>query len=439
MKKILFAAIAMVLSLGVQAQNATNSPYSQYGYGRQSDQSNGAMKAMAGLSLGWREGNQVNFSNPASYSCVDSITFLFDAGISIQASNFTEGKHRLNANNSSFDYVIGAFRAHKHIGVAFGVMPYSSIGYSYYNSDKVDNSTILDESTTTFTNTYAGTGGLRQVFLGIGVEPLKLKGTSFSVGANASYLWGSYTKGIVNSYSNSYVKTLSKYYSCSVKAFKLDLGAQLQQRFGKNDVVTVGGTFSMKQKLHGDPKCVIISTDNQNSVSDTTSIVADGSHFIPMSYGAGFVWNHARKFRVGFDYEVEKWSQIQYPVYSVVDDKQYYTFKENMFSDRQKFTLGGEFCANELGRSWFGRIRYRAGVSYTTPYLKINGQEGPREIGASFGFGLPITNAYNNRSMLNISAQWVNVNAKNLIRENIFCINVGFTFNERWFAKWQLE
>lgn len=41
--------------------------------------------------------------------------------------------------------------------------------------------------------------------------------------------------------------------------------------------------------------------------------------------------------------------------------------------------------------------------------------------------------------MLNISAEWVNQSATGLIKENTFRINVGLTFNERWFAKFKVE
>ena len=55
------------------------------------------------------------------------------------------------------------------------------------------------------------------------------------------------------------------------------------------------------------------------------------------------------------------------------------------------------------------------------------------------GFGIPIMNGYNNRSVLNISAQWNHRDATGLIKENTFRINIGLTFNERWFAKWKVE
>ena len=33
--------------------------------------------------------------NPASYSAVDSLSFIFDAGLSLQLTNFDEGGHKL--------------------------------------------------------------------------------------------------------------------------------------------------------------------------------------------------------------------------------------------------------------------------------------------------------------------------------------------------------
>ena len=85
-------------------------------------------------------------------------------------------------------------------------------------------------------------------------------------------------------------------------------------------------------------------------------------------------------------------------------------------------------------------MRYRIGASYTTPYLKINGKDGPKEISVSAGLGIPIINAHNNRSFLNVSAQWVSQQASaNMIDVNSFRINIGITFNERWFQKWKVE
>ena len=82
------------------AQSGTNSPYSQYGLGQLSEQTSGFNRGMNGLGLGFREHNQVNYINPASYSSIDSLTFIFDAGLSGQVTNFSENGQKKNANNA---------------------------------------------------------------------------------------------------------------------------------------------------------------------------------------------------------------------------------------------------------------------------------------------------------------------------------------------------
>ena len=88
---------------------------------------------------------------------------------------------------------------------------------------------------------------------------------------------------------------------------------------------------------------------------------------------------------------------------------------------------------------FLSRVHYRAGVSYSPSYQKINGMDGPKELSASIGFGIPIINTHNNRSMLNITGQWINRSATHLIKENTFMITIGLTFTERWFAKFKVQ
>ena len=84
-------------------------------------------------------------------------------------------------------------------------------------------------------------------------------------------------------------------------------------------------------------------------------------------------------------------------------------------------------------------ILIRLPVVSSTPYYKIHGLDGPKELTVSAGFGIPLVNAWNNRSVLNVSLQWVNQSAKNLITDNTFRVTIGLTFNERWFAKWKVD
>ena len=434
MKKAIIAALMLVVSIAGKAQSGTNSPYSQYGLGVLSDQTSGFNRGMNGLGYGFHEHNQVNFLNPASYASLDSLTFIFDAGISGQITNFNESGTKVNAKNANLEYVVAGLKLHKRLGLSFGILPFTNVGYDYSSSANVGTLTD-DNSSTVYYNTYSGSGGFHQVYLGLGWMPFK----GFAVGVNGGYLWGSYTRSVVNSYSDTYVNTLSKYYTASVNSYKLDFGAQYTARLSKNDKLTIGLTYSLGHSIGGNPECKVISQNAQTSVSDTTVYKADKGLEIPAVLGAGLAWEHSGKWKVGVDYSLQKWSSASFPQYAIVNDVPQYKASTAAFSDRHKVTLGGEFCPNEYGRNFFHRIHYRLGASYATPYLKIGGQDGPKEYSVSFGFGIPIVNTYNNRSLLNISAQWVRQDSKAFITENSFRINIGLTFNERWFAKWKME
>lgn len=431
MRKLFVAVLLTALTLTAAAQSGTNSPYSQYGLGVMSDQTSGFNRGMNGLGIGAREHNQINYLNPASYSALDSLTFIFDIGVSGQLTNFKEGSTKVNARNADFEYAVAGFRAFKHVGVSFGIIPFTNIGYDYSTTEYINT-----ELTEYYTNTYsADAGGLHQIYFGVGWRPIKY----VSIGINASYLWGEYERSIVNDYSDSWVNSLSKYYTAEITSYKLDFGLQLILPLNRSNRVTLGATYSPGHKLGADPECLVISTNSSTSVSDTTSYSISNGLEIPDMMAFGFMWEHKNRLRIGVDYSLQKWGKTSTPEYVVVNEVPYYRLNDDFYEDRHKWTVGGEYCKNEYSRKFIDRVRFRAGASYATSYYKINGADGPDEISVSAGFGVPIVNNYNNRSILNVSVQWARQSAKNMITENTFRINIGITFNERWFNKWRVE
>lgn len=438
MKKTLTAALMAVTAMGMHAQSGTNSPYSQYGLGVLADQSTGFNRGMNGLSYGFHDGNQVNYMNPASYAAMDSLTFLFDVGLSGQVTNFKEGGKRLNANNASFEYAVAGFRLFRHTGMSFGILPYTNIGFDYSTSGYVN-----AHNTMTYTNTYSGSGGLHQVYVGLGVEPFK----HFSLGLNGGYLWGNLVRSATNSYSDRTVNTLSKYYSASVSSYILNAGVQYSLNLGKADELTLGLTYSFGHKIGGAPTCRVISTNSQTAVADTSTYGGSGIKLeMPHAFGAGFMYSHAGKLRFGVDYNLQKWGSIDFPVYTTTSETTAsYEPVSGYYKDRHKVTAGFEYLPSANSKKFFQRMHYRAGVSYATPYLKVNGADGPKEISASIGFGIPIVNVWTlangrpNHPILNISGQWVRNAASGLVTENMFRINIGLTFNESWFEKWKVR
>ena len=440
MRKLFLATLLLGSALMVNAQSGTNSPYSQYGLGILSDQTSGFNRGMNGVGLGFHEHNQVNYLNPASYASIDSMTFILDAGISGQVTNFEEndvtkktGVKKKNANNSNFEYVVAGFRLLPHVGMSFGIIPFTNVGYNYYQSKPKDIPSDMDFD---YANTYSGEGGLHQAYIGAGWEPVK----GLAVGANFSYLWGSIDRSVSNSYSNSYYKTLTRYYSMQVNSYKVDFGVQYTHQLSKKDWATIGITFSPGHGLGASADMKIISNDTQNGVTDTTAYSIDKAYKLPTMIGAGVMWNHNNQWKVGFDYSLQKWGSLSYPRrYVNTKDKNDVLDVGGAYANRHKFNFGAQYCYNERDRAFLKRVQYRLGASYATPYYKMNGVDGPKEISVSAGFGIPIMNSYNSRSLLNISGQWVKNSADGLIKENVFRINIGLTFNEGWFKKWKMQ
>ena len=119
-RQTLLVLLLTILSGAAVAQNNTNSPYTRYGYGDLVNQNFGNSKAMGGIAFGLRDGSQINPLNPASYTAIDSLTFLFEGGASLQNSNISDGSVKLNVKNSSFDYIAMQFRLHRRVAMSIG-------------------------------------------------------------------------------------------------------------------------------------------------------------------------------------------------------------------------------------------------------------------------------------------------------------------------------
>ena len=431
-KRITVSLLAAMAFLPSMAQvSATLSPYSQYGLGVLSEQSVGFNRGMGGVAYGLRSGKFVNMQNPASYAAIDSLSMIFDAGVSGQMSNFKEGGKSLNTKTGSFDYAVAGFRLLRHVGLALGVVPYTNIGYSYTHSNPIGSAS--SGSTTTSTQSYDGSGGFSQVFLGAGWQVTK----HLSLGANISYFWGNYDKTITMATNESAANTEARSYSASVSNYKLDFGAQWQQLVGSYDVLTIGATYSMGHKLGADADLLITNSNSANATVSSTTLTAENAFSIPHSFGAGASLTHKGNLTAAVDYTLQKWSSLDYPVFNNTNGT--YSLQGGYFKDRHKVAAGVDWQPKPLGRKFHQLVHYRMGVSYATPYYNIGTQKGPGELAVSAGFGLPIYNSWNSRSMLNISAQWVRSMGCDLIKENMFRINIGLTFNERWFAKWKVD
>lgn len=424
------------LSAGAKAQsNGTNSSYSRYGLGLLQDQSQGFNRGMGGVAQGLAGGSIVNMQNPASYSRIDSLTFLMDAGLGMSFGRYKQGGNTLNVRNATLEYVNTAFRLRRGMGMSIGYVPFTAIGYNFSHTTNVGTNADSQKDITT-TNTYNGDGGLHRLYVGWGWNPF----ADLSIGVNASYVWGQYNHTRTQSFSegsttNSSYSGQNMAWKSSIRTYKIDLGVQYPIRLGKQDLLTVGATVGLG---HGIGSKVEMTRFTPNA--DTLRLSTHNAFELPYTIAAGASWQHRQRWTVAADYEMQRWEGLKSPLATSSDAGYSLEVRTDQYLTRHSVRLGLEYQRNPNPTNKFrDRIRYRLGANYHTPYVRLAGTDGPTQYSLTAGVALPLTNS--GRSMLNLGVEWMRrqpaLSAQ--ITENYLMLHVGITFNERWFMKWRIE
>ncbi len=409
LKHRLLLIIGLAMSLSAVAQNGTASPYSQLGYGILGDNAIGSQRAMGGVGYAMHSNRQINVMNPASYCNMDSLTFLFDMGLTYQLVTTQEGKTRENAQAGSLDYVTMQFPLGRYMAGSIGLLPYSNVGYSFANS--IDNGSI----------NRSGIGNISQAYVGVSGTPFK----GFSLGANISYLFGNLNHintSIPTSGDGSIFET-----SLHVRDFHVQVGAQYHVEWNKKNDLAFGVVYSPGKDLLGKAYNNLYDV-NANEITTADTLNMKGNFSLASTYGGGISYSYDKRLTVAFDVTYQDWSKAKFTYLALGET----VGSTGHFNDRLKFAIGAEYRPKERG-TYFERISYRLGGFYNRSYLKV-GTNNMNEIGASCGLGFPLAS---DKSMINLALEYVNRQCTpvKLITENHFRVSVSITFNEMWF--WQ--
>jgi hypothetical protein len=400
----------------LEAQNNTNSPYSRYAYGVLSDQAFGAQRAMGGIGYGLRDPKMINPLNPAAFSAVDSMTFMLDLGITGQLVWFNDNGNKESRLNGNLEYLAMQFPLAKNLGVGLGFKPVSYVGYNY--------GVVTQQADNYYTNTtYTGTGGLNQVYGSLSYNFFN----HFSVGVNAGYVFGDikHVRNISSTDATDMITNLSDTLRSS--GFAYDFGIQYTYPLDDQSMIVVGATYAPKIKFNGkEMKTGMTYNSSTGVISSSERLVTSDHRFqLPQSFGIGATYSKLNKLTVGADFLLQQWSDAEYES------------KTDTLSNRTKFNAGVEYTPDVRSKSFFKRMRYRAGGYYSDSYVNVQGY-GYKEYGVSAGIGIPMVDE---RSRLNISFEYVAIRPelKTLVDEQYFKFTVSYTFNELWFFKRKIQ
>jgi hypothetical protein len=437
----LLIAFLTITTVILAQQVGSNSPYGRYGFGVLSNPALGASEAMGGISYGLRRSQQVNPGNPASYSELDSLTFIFDLGVSAQLSSMSDGVNSRDFYNGNLDYIALQFPLFRNMGGSVGLLPYSKVGYNFGNRRSLSDIQYLE--------TYRGTGGLSQVYFGAAWEPFK----SLSIGANVSYLFGNFSHSRISTPVTSNALISEGKNRFSIRELKYDLGLQYSYNISNTKSITFGAVYSPQITTKADVYSSVMNytsdpyqSPDLEPVQIISSDTLSGEGFqIPQTFGAGLTYQ-TENFLVGVDGTYQLWKNSAYS--SQLDG----LTDNNRYNDLYRINAGAEYVIDPYSQNFFNRIRFRGGISYSNSYINVSvsnpessqniGMGSFNEYGINIGLGLPFHDLRTGHlSMLNIGFGYSRQDPNSLfmVGQDMFKISVNMNVNELWFFKRQFE
>lgn len=411
-KKIIISA-CLCMTLVSFSQEGTSSPYSFYGIGDIKFSGTLENRSMGGISIA-QDTTHINLQNPAGYANLKWTTFTIGGG-----SNYSKqksGEESAKAQKTTLDYLALGVPLSKKFGGAFGLIPYSSVGYRIANENP-DPAQISKR--------FNGWGGLNRVFMGFGYNVVK----NLNVGVNAYYNFGK-----VQSNSLEYIPEIStgsrELNVTNLSGMNFNIGMMYKAKF--ND------KLSLFSSLYYTPGSTLkaentrsIATVAYNSAFDLQIIDASGEVTtktdlkLPkkLAFGAGI--GDSKKWLLGGEIAVQGSGNLANN-YNTIDDVSY--------ENSERYSIGGYYTPNSNPfSSYFKRITYRGGFKFEKTGLIVNSTS-INDTALTFGMGLPITGSLSN---LNVGLEYgkKGTTSHNLVQENYFSLSVSFSLNDKWFVK----
>ncbi len=410
--------IVIVLLIGAifsmysaQAQKSTSSPYSRFGVGELATKGTTHNKAMGGVGIALRDKHYINTSNPASYTTLDSTSFIFDMGITSNFNQLENLEAKENHSNVNLEYFAFAFSMKKWWGFSAGIRKVTNVDYDLdFN--------FQNKEFGAYSTKYEGSGGVNKVYLSNGFR----LGRNLSVGFSTNYNWGKINENKSASFEDGYGLPLYSKEELKVSNFNFEFGTQYTAYFKNDRQLHIGATFSNKTDLTGEYTKFL----HRATPLDTVSYLNIDKKILelPNSFGIG-VAVVSKKLTLAADANYQAWGDVA----SLNTES---TGVNVALKDSYKLALGAEFTPKKFsGRRFFDRLNYRAGVFYHNSNLEINGTR-LKEYGATVGLGIPIRSSYLN---LALELGTRGTTDKGLIKENYAKVSLSFSIFETWFQK----
>jgi hypothetical protein len=450
----LIPALLLGLSLpnGLQAQNSTQSPYSNFGIGELGGGEFSQITAVGGLSQTAGSRYQNSALNPATLGLLRYSNL--DFGFHGNTGKITAQNKRRDVNSGGFSYLNIAFPTMNksfltgsyvdsngrtkpkllkiNMGTAFGLEPVSAVGFNYTLSD----STILRHDVY-----HNGGGGLNRFYLAHGIQVAN----RLAIGYQAAYLFGQLRDfSVFNLDDSGYYMRFEDQRSIQISGWQHRLGVHLNFNTGKMHHL-IGGSMLWNRNSIGTQSRLVRTYSSGfggfPSYKDTvlSTVSQNGNIILPNGFAAGYSLERPGKWRIGAEYREEQWDRFS----------AFYT--SGNFAARSTWGIGlninPEAAARKIGARNRVPVEWRMGYRNTQTqnrFNTINGMVQIEERAYTLGVGIPVSRRYFDnsflRSQLNITLEYLDrggISATNagLAREQYLRLILGVSLGDVWFDR----
>jgi hypothetical protein len=420
--KLILVLIILIFCLTVPAkgQKQINTPYSRFNIGSLEPSGSFRSQAMGGTGIGMRDNSSIYYTNPASYSSIDTISFLFDFGFDYSIIDLSYGTDKYRSRDMNFDHLLMGFPIAKGWGFATGLVPVSN---GYYNISGTTTDPVIGE----VTSSHKGNGGLTNFFLGTGVNIFK----NLSAGVNLSVLFGELDR--INQFefadqANSF--NLYNSEKLKINGINLDYGLQYTATIKKKYFLTAGISYTASKKYKSDFSRISerYAAYTASAYSPDTLLYSDysskDSTKLPNTVRLGISFGKKDQYVIGIDYVSSNWASAKLQG------------SNGYLANSKSWHFGAELSPDKLSNtSYLARMDYRIGGHLSDDYLLINGEQ-IKEYGLTCGLGFRLKNYY---SKLNLFFDYTKKKgnlAKGLQNENFYTIGISLNlYDNYWFRK----
>lgn len=412
MTKKIISSLFFLLSGLVSAQQGNASSYSFYGIGDMKKGETVENRSVGGLGI-QADSIHINLNNPAAYGYLNRS--IFTAGASTSNVTVQTENQKGTSSRTSLDYFAVGLPIAKSIGLGFGILPVSSVGYDIKGTDPTRSST--------------GTGGVNRVYISGGVKLAK----NLSIGIEGNYNFGIIQTNDYTQLNDIQFATRSKTRS-DISGFGLSTGITHDFKITKKQRIYSSISYQPIANLNSKNEqhlasITINSAGTETIYREQSDPVSDTSIKLASKLSVGLGIGEQNKWFVG--------TEIIRQNTNVLTNRLIGSSKAS-YRDAMGIRLGGYYIPKyDAFSGYWNKVVFRSGIRYEDTGLLIS-NNAIKEYGMTFGLGLPMRNTGSN---INVALEYGSrgTTTTGLVKENFFNILVSLSLSDKWFNKRKID